>query len=464
MRYDRRVLPRPRRLDSSPAWLAVFCLCALGCTRPRPGVRFLADLSPAATDASEAARAEARMDASAHAMPFALVAIEEVTRLHRLLDGSVLAATGGALHALDREGRVRSLDSVVVALKDALGDIGSVGGTWPGALFVETYRLGSGDGITTSFILRGDERRVTVERRLTGAYWLPPARWQDQAVLTVQAQGSSGAFGTPLDRTGRLVLIGPTKQQAPRLPKDALVDDAFVAYPSGAVFVLGGRRSRPVIETDASEYEQEHRYMLDGAIVWQTDGSAPALRPVQLPETSPRDRLRGGRLAPGRSEQETLVFGVLEIWRDRRSTDQPYLARFGPAGWRRIPIAAPILRIDTGRDGAILAICGSDGYGSTDDRFLAQVTLTADGGVRLARAPLAPRPEWTALGESAATWLSGCRTLRPRELVVIDADDRWLTAQCLDGRDASPTVLLHTQAQKPLVTFKTFERSPPAAR
>lgn len=267
MRYDRRVLPRPRRLDSSPAWLAVFCLCALGCTRPRPGVRFLADLSPAATDASEAARAEARMDASAHAMPFALVAIEEVTRLHRLLDGSVLAATGGALHALDREGRVRSLDSVVVALKDALGDIGSVGGTWPGALFVETYRLGSGDGITTSFILRGDERRVTVERRLTGAYWLPPARWQDQAVLTVQAQGSSGAFGTPLDRTGRLVLIGPTKQQAPRLPKDALVDDAFVAYPSGAVFVLGGRRSRPVIETDASEYEQEHRYMLDGAIV-----------------------------------------------------------------------------------------------------------------------------------------------------------------------------------------------------
>lgn len=448
-------------------WFAVVCLCALGCTRTRPGARVLSDLSQPAADASaDAAPAAASgTQASAPSLPFALVAIAEVSRLHRLVDGGVLATAAGGLHALDREGGVRSLDRAVSALEGALGDIGRVGGSWPGTLLIETFQLGrSGDGVTTSFLLRGDDRRAAIERRLTGSYWLPPARWKDGALLSVQVQGPSSAFGTPLDRAGQLVLLGSAKAPAPRLPKDALVDDAFVAQPSGAVFVLGGRRSRPVREADASEYEQEHRYMIDGAIVWQTDGAAPTLRPVQLPETSPRDRLHGGRLSAGFGEHETLVFGVLEVWRDRQSTEQPYLARFGPAGWRRIPITAPILRIDTGRDGATFAIYGSDGYGSADESFLARVTLTDDGGVKLTRAALAPRAEWAALGEEAATTLSGCRTLRPRELAVVAADDVWLTAQCLDGRDYAPTVLLHTQAQKPLATLKTFEHRPPGAR
>lgn len=217
--------------------------------------------------------AGARANASGMAMPFALVAIEEVSQLHRLLDGSVLAASGGALHRLDREGGVQSLDRVFFALKEALGDLGNVGGTWPGTL-----------------------------------------------------------------------------------------------------------------------------------------------------------------------------------------------ARLGPSGWRRIPIATPVLRIDTGSDGTTWAICGSDGYASTDQSVLARVTLTADGGVRFDPLPLALDPRWSLLDAQVPSSLQGCKKLLPRELAVISEKDLWLTAQCLSGQDYAPTVLLHTQVQKPLVIFKTFERHPAGVR
>lgn len=455
------------------AWLAAACLGVPGCKKspvdsevhPPPYAAQRDGSAVPGTDAGAARKPTGSAAGSAQpaTMPFALVAIEEVAQLHKLLDGGVLAATGGALHALDREGGVRSLDSVFFALKDSLGDLGSVGGTWPGTLLVETFRLGSGDGITTSFIVEGGPQRAVVKRRMTGSYWLPPERWKGQALLSVRADGHSTGFGTPLDRSARLERLGAAGSPPPRLPKGALFDDAFVAYPSGHVFLLGGRRSRPVVDV-ASEYEQEHGYMLDGALVWQTDGTTAELRPVQLPDTSPRDRLRSGHLARGQDAHATLVFGFLERWRDRQSTEEPYLARWGRAGWQRIAIDTPVLRIDTGSDGSTWAICGSDGFGSTDESFLARVTPAADGRVTLTRTPLAPRPEWTALSEPTTTLLSGCRKLRPRELAVVREDDRWLTAQCLHDRDYPPTVLLHTQAQKPLVEFKTFERSPPPPR
>ncbi len=428
------------------------CLLLLGCTRSHPAVPIAPDLSQTPAD----------LGPSRAPLQLALVAIEEVSRLHRLLDGKVLAESGGALHALDREGGVRSLDSVFAALPEGVGELGSVGGSWPGTLLVETYRIGTGDGVTTGFALGGSERRATIERRLAGAYLLPPALWKGGALLTVRAEGHSSEFGAPLDRTARFELLGKGAGAAPRFPKDALFEDAFVAYPSGLVLALGGRRTRPVVEDDASEYEQEHHYMLDGAIIWQ--GDSDTLRPVQLPETSPRDRLHDGRLAAGRSEHDTLVYGSLEIWRQRRSTTQPYLARLGTAGWRRVPIATPILRIDRGSDDTTWAICGSDGYGSTDERFLARLILLADGGVRVERTPLAPAPQWHRLGEPAAAALRGCTELRPRELAVLGEQDLWLTAQCLPSKDSAPTLLLHTQLQKPLVTFKTLERSPASGR
>lgn len=478
VRYDVALLQRL----SPPRWERVWLLLALsamlGCPRPQAGTAERADGSPAVRDAGEISSADlcaaAERDAgarkvrptetSAAAMPFALVAVEEVSQLHKLLDGNVLAASGGALHALDRDGGVQSLDSVFAAMKDALGDLGSVGGTWPGTLFVETYRLGAGDGLTTSFVLQGDSRRAAVQRRVTGSYWLPPQPWKGQALLLLRADGHSETFGSPLDRGARLETLRPIQEPLPRLPKEALVDNAVAAYPDGSIFVLGGRRTRPVDEADASEYEQEHHYMVDGAIVWQKRGPAPSLLPVQLPGTSPRDRLRNGRLSRGRSEYETLAYGVLERWRDRKSTDEPYLARFGPSGWQRIPLAAPLLRVDTGSDGSTWAVYGSDGYANTDESFLARLTLPANGGVTLAPVPLAPLPAWNTLDKQTALLLGDCRKLRPRELAVVSQADLWLTAHCLHGHDYPPTVLLHTQTQKPVVEFKTFERTPPKAR
>ena len=459
-------------------WLLFALLGSGGCTKPSAGVLAGADGGRAgldggrnpkadlgiAADPDPGARSRAAAADNAATMPFALVAVEQVSQLHKLLDGTVLAAASGALHALDREGGVHSLDSVFSATSDALGDLGSVGGAWPGTLFIETFRLGTGDGITTSFLLQSDGGRAVVRRRVSGSYWLPPQPWKGQAWLLLRADGHSAAFGNPLDRTARIETSRPIKEPVPRLPKDALVDDAVAAYASGAVFVLGGRRSRPVIEADASEYEQEHHYMIDGAIVWQNSGAATDLKPVQLPGTSPRDRLRNGRLSRGQSEYETLAYGILERWRDRQSTEEPYLARFGPSGWQRVTIDTPLLRIDAGSDGATWAVGGSDGYASTDESFLVRLTLMAEGKVTLTREPLSPLPAWSTLGEPAVTGLGDCRKLRPRELAVVSQTDRWLTAECLHGRDYPPMVLLHTQGQKPLVEFKTFERTPPKAR
>ncbi len=460
MRYDVGV--SPRLLTPGAALTVVVWLSFGGCTKPRTPDAVLTDLSHAAAVVTPTDMNRTAVDAGAsvYSSPFALVAIEEVTRLHRLLDGNVLAASGQGLYSLNHEGGVRRLDGVFSALRSALGDMGAVGGTWPGTLYVETFRLGSGDGFTTSFILRGDDRRVTVVRRSTGSYLLPPAIWKGGALLSVRADGHSGSFGSPLNRTARFEVLGPTKTAAPQLPKDALVDDAFVAYPNGFVFVLGGRRSRPVIEAEASEYEQEHHYMLDGAMVWQNDGGTTTLQPVQLPGTTARDRLYNGRLAAGQTAQETLVFGMLEIWRDRQSTTEPYLARFGTTGWRRIPLELPVLRIATGRDGTTWAVIGSDGFANTDESFLARVTLDVDGGVHFVRVPLLPDPKWNTLDAQTKSLLRGCKKLRPRELAVVDETDRWLTAQCLSGQDYAPTVLLHTQVQKPLIIFPSLDQRP----
>lgn len=458
MRYDVGVHQSLRSVNPCAALTAAASLFLLGCAKPPTATP--PTLHDAATVTADMSRSVVAAAASPDAVqsPFALVAIESVEHLYRLLDGGVLAAASDVLYALDREGSARSLEPVFLAVRSVLGNMGRVGGSWPGALVVETFRLGSGDGQTISFVLRGDARQAKVERRLDGSYFLPPAVWKGGALPTVRAEGHSTLFGSALNRSARLEILGATKQTAPRFPKDALFDDAFVAYPSGFVFALGGRRTRPVVEDDASEYEQEHHYMIDGAVMWQTDGTAPVLQPVQLPDTSPRDRLLDGQLAPGKTAYDTLAFGTLEIWRQRQSTLQPYLARFDATGWRHIPIELPVLRVDTGSDATTWAIIGSDGYASTDESFLARVILTADGGVKFERVVLKPSAQWNTLDD--AKLLAGCVALRPRELAAVSADDIWLTAQCVTGKDYPATVLLHTQAQKPLVTFKTLERSP----
>ncbi len=444
--------------------VALVGLCAVGCEKPQPASTVfnatpltVADAGSGTTDAAASASPGSRM-------PFALVAIDEIRQLYKLLDGHVLGAEGGVLYALGRDGSVRSLDNVFFAVRSALGDLGVVGGSWPGTLYLETFRLGTGNGETRSFAVRGDDRRAVVERRLLGTYWLAPARWKDGALLTLQAVGHSAAFGDALDRTARFEVLGSAKLSPPRLPKEALFDNDFVAYPSGTVFMLGQRRTRPVNSDDASEYEEEHHYMLDGAMVWQLDAGATTLHAVQLPDTGPRDRLRGARLALGQEESATLVYGVLERWKDRQSTDEPYLARFGRAGWRRIPIDTRVLRVDSAADGSTWALRGSDGYDEKDESFLEKVHLLADGAVRFERVPLAPSPTWLSLGQDAVLFLKGCTRLRPRELAAADKEDIWLSAQCIiSGSDFSPTVLLHTQAQRPLVVLKTFERAAPPA-
>ena len=400
--------------------------------------------------------------AAAPEVPFALVAIEWV-KLHKLLERRVLAsAPGGVLHELGHDGRITCLESVFAATKATVGELGTIGGSWPGTLFIERYRIApTTSASTTGLWVRGDAVRASIAQQASGAYWLPPCEWKGGALLTVRAQGSSEAFGMPLDRTARFEVVGGAKQAAPQFPRDALFDDAFVAYPSGRLFALGGRRSRPVVENDASEYEQEHGYMLDGAMVWQSDGAGGKLEAMQLPGTTPRDRLRGGGLVKGKAETDTLAWGSLEVWRNRASDTQSYLARFGPSGWKRVPISrdASPRQLDAGDDGSVWAIRSSDAPGLDADTWLERVSLAPDGAVALERIELTVKPEWQSLGEDAHE-LNDCQRLRPRRLAVLGANDIWLTAECVTARGSGPTLLLHTGPQGPLVTFKTFERLP----
>ena len=400
-----------------------------------------------------AARGADPQDPATPAPSFALVAVGPV-RLHRLLDGRVLSmASPRILYLLGRDGKAVWLGSLVEALHPTLGALGSIGGSWPGTLFVELYRITPSEQDSTSgLVVRGDLGRAEVVRTMGGEHLLAPISWRNGALLAMRVHGASDEFGTPIDRAGQFEVVGEGGGRPPMLPSGALLDDSFVAYPAGSVLALGGRRTTPVVEEDASDLEMDRGYMLDGALVWQSDASGGDLRAVQLPGTTARDRLLRGRLLSGRSETDTLVWGELQIWRNRRNTNEPYLARFTGTSWHRVPISAPIRAIAAGADGSVWAVRGGDD--PDDATWLERLTLKADGGVGFVRIVLAPRPEWASLGEEA-DGLGNCKSLRPRELCVGDATDIWLTAGCASaegpGPSVGPSVLLHTQAQGPLL-------------
>jgi hypothetical protein len=55
--------------------------------------------------------------------------------------------------------------------------------------------------------------------------------------------------------------------------------------------------------------------------------------------------------------------------------------------------------------------------------------------------------------------LDACRIVRPRSLAVVDAEDVWISGDCAGSAngDLGSGVLLHTQAQRPLVTVDMDE-------
>lgn len=429
----------------------VFALTLVACGSREP----VHPPMPAPTPPTPSAPTATAVAPVAKTSRFALVAVAEVSQFHKLADGSVLAYSDHALHALRADGHAEALTTVFRATKAVVGETGRVGGSWPGTLFVEKFRIGPGSAVTTGLVVRGDAAKATIERRVTGSYWMPPRPWKNGSALSLRVDGASALFGDPLERGGRFEVVRG-KEVPPRLPKEAIVDDAFLAYPTGEAFALGGKRSRPVTD-DASEYEREKGFMLDRAIVWQAQGAS--MVPVQLPGTKPRDRLDRGRLAAGRNVNEMLVYGILEVWTDRQAAEEPYLARFGPKGWHRVPTTLPVIAVDTGADGATFAIRGSDQFGHADESFLEKVTFTEDGGVTFVREPLEPKPEWLTLDDDTRA-LGGCDRLRPRTLAVLGEADVWLAVHCV-GKKAWSSVLLHTQKQARPFQFEDLEASSP---
>jgi hypothetical protein len=448
--------PAPRRPWS---WIPplVTVVAVWGCGRdhvvhpPATGTSFAvlprATPSTLPTVASAAVSSPApRASTGVPAPAFALVTLDRV-KLHRLLTGAAIASTsGGLVFALASDGQVTRLDSVVAAIRPTVGEIGALGGSWPGTLFIERY---SPKFSTIGLVVRGDPAQARVVRTWRGAY-LRPAAWRDGAVLTVRADGSSAEFGSPLDRVGHFETIGHPGGPTPEFPKGALFDDAFIAYPSGRVFALGGRRTRPVVEDDASEYEEEHGYMIDGALVWQTDATGGGLGAVQLPGTTPRDRLLSGGVLAGAVDTETLAWGELEVWKNRQSETKPYLARFEASGWRQLPIDRTIRQLSRGSDGTIWAVVVGNSSEPLTTSRLERASWTSDGGLALVRTEVVPRPEWARLAAERGWWWN-CPVLYPRELAVVAADDIWLTADCFSPEGMGAPLLLHTHSQRPLV-------------
>ena len=432
-------------------------------TRSRIAVGAIAKVSTAPLIPSVAVSMPApQAPVTAPAPTFALVGAGPV-KLHRLLTGPVIATTGSQnlFFALGSDGQVTRLDSVEAAIRSTAGDVGAVGGSWPGTLFIERYGIKFS---TIGLVVKGDQSNARVVRTLRGEYVLP-ASWRDGATLTARVEGCSEAFGSPpLDRAVRLETMDGIAAPIPAFPKNALFDDAFVAYPSGRMFALGGQRTRPVVEDDASEYEQQKGYMIDGALVWQTDATGRGMEAVQLPGTKPRDRLLHGRLLAGAVDTEALVWGQLEIWKDRKSETKPYLARFGASGWTQLPLDRGLLELSRGSDGTLWAIVTSSSFDPFARTWLERVTATADGGLHFVqRAEIVARPEWPKLAESAGWWWS-CESLNPREISVVTANDIWLTADCAESDGGALGWLLHTNLQAPLVNLTERAVSVPNAK
>lgn len=393
---------------------------------------------------------------------FGLVAFGE-PKFQRLTSGTLVAVLPAndyaPLHVLSPDGAITAVDNVQRALAGRRGTTGAVSGDWPGTLYVELFLLGGRGGTPTSttLVVRGDEQRASVTGVIAASHYSPSFPWRDGASLALRVAGPSRAFGGAVEAGGSLVVLPPSKVSPPRFPKDALVEGALVAYPSGRVLALGGKRSRPVSD-GASEYEYEHNYMLDRAMVWQSDAASAGMRAVQLPGTTPRMHLRGG-LAKGPTESHTLAWGIL----DKRGAgdDEPYLARFGADGWKRVSLPSgsrSLVDLDVGEDGIIWAVA-SNAYDLSDAALL-RGTFGPTEGVAFEPVDIPYSSRWTALGRDGES-LSTCDTVRPRSVIARDAADVWIVANCVAQAKGAPeryppftAIVLHTQREDRLSPFR----------
>jgi hypothetical protein len=204
--------------------------------------------------------------------------------------------------------------------------------------------------------------------------------------------------------------------------------------------------------------------MIDGAIVWQTGAEGAGFKPVQLPGTKPRDRVLRGQIlratTPG-GEEGTLVWGLLQSWKDRTETTSAYLARFADGEWKRVALDVPIIELSQGKDGVIWAIRGKDAFSNLGPSTLERLTFDASGAAAFEPVDVSFKREWLDLGDEAKDWLKSCVKVWPRSVAALDAKDVWLTAECRPKTGDGTSIVLHTQAQGPLVEVPELTRDAP---
>lgn len=297
-----RAYPARVRFHAARLGLATLLALSVSCRRPPP-------IGAERADASSGLRIEApRGDApppEASREAFSVVARDVRWRLLRVEGSPVLGVDTNAprVYVLDGSSPptpLAPLSATLIERFPAGMQIGYLAGRWPDTLVVEGWTMaGRGGSVVSEAVvdLRAGTARTSGASTYTAGAWT----WKGGALLGFAAEGPSGMGPFVFGRRGAFrVLAGPKPRSTiPVLPPlAASLHGEFVAYPSGTIFALAGKKSAVALTSDTTVKDE---------VVWRlADGAAPAA--IELP-------VRPVSLLRGREESETLMVGENDLLR-----------------------------------------------------------------------------------------------------------------------------------------------------
>jgi hypothetical protein len=311
--------------------LLVVAGCGRACGRSTASVTVSAD---AAVDAPAEASAITKSTGSPF-RPIALVGWE--SRLHLLLDGTLLYSHGSTFERLEPDGRRERMMEM-----SAGGAIATAAGLLPDAFFVSTVVVNyPASTDATAWRVPPSGKAAKILR--PDVFYLSIARWGHDRLLALRVKGAVhwGFYSLPWVPEGFVVLAGGRESSArvPRIPEKTFVEE-FVAFPSGTVVAAATRYDEAMIARRSAL-----------ALRWRADQVTPEVESVATQDTFLAEHIAA------RAEDDVWVAGGSS----NRAEHRAWFSHHDGQSWtlEEAPFEGSVKSISVASDGALWAV--SDG-------------------------------------------------------------------------------------------------------